>query len=135
MLLWLGIISIKLFPADGLFMPSSTWTFYYLDMMQLILFVWRFIKSKIYQMKIPNTKNLKQWILATAVETTTALLKKFFCSVMKHWRLCLGMQGCHNEIYGDYVLVWHSFQHYCILCNKICLITKCLVTLELSCCK
>ena len=84
-------------------------------------------------MKINSIQQLKQRIRTADAKITPAMLEKVFRSVVERWSLCLDVQGGHIEMHSNYVLVWHMFHYYYIMCNNTCLNTKYIVTFESSC--
>ncbi|GBM61806.1 hypothetical protein AVEN_80448-1 [Araneus ventricosus] len=62
-------------------------------------FAWGFIKSKVYQVKIRNTEQLKQRITAAIEESPPAMLRHVFRATVECWELCRNVQGGPIEMY------------------------------------
>ena len=69
------------------------------DLNPLDFFVWGFLKSKVYRVKIRSIQQLKQRIMAAAADITPETLQKVFRSAEERWQLCLDTQGGHVELY------------------------------------
>lgn len=69
------------------------------DLTPMDFFVWGFIKSKVYQVKINGLQQLKNRIYAAAEQITPDLLARVFRATEERWDMCLDLQGHHVEMY------------------------------------